>query len=308
LIPDMRLQLQKHILPILVTTPDRVVQCIGSGFITVASGRKAHLVTAAHVVEEMRKVDNPHPKHHASAISEFLPIVHRFELRNARPRAVYFEGKKGHSATIEAAVEMPKVDIALCNISFDDDVGAEVLFTSRLALDTTPVRVGEEVIPIGYSRMATSPLHATEKTGEFNFEAGWESPSARVTAVYLDQGPTGQKGPCFQVNVPFKAGMSGGPIVSWDERAPYVRGFVMQGEERVEPARDNEAAPFALAGMIWPLMLMPVDLPRPDGSLHRERSLLDLEREGTIIDKGRAHDHVQCTRGGNLQITSARWE
>jgi hypothetical protein len=130
----------------------------------------------------------------------------------------------------------------------------------------------------------------------------------RVTRVYPEGGPTGQKGPCFQVDIPFKAGMSGGPVFTWDEKGPSVRGFVMIGEQRMNDTDNSTGIPVALAGMIWPLMLMPVDLPSEDGSLMRERCLLDLEREESVIDKGRASLHVRYTRGENLQILNASWE
>lgn len=55
-------------------------------------------------------------------------------------------------------------------------------------------------------------------------------------------------------------------------------------------------------------MLMPVDMPHPNGELRSERCLLDLEREGAVIDKGRARDHVKYVRGKDLQIVRACWE
>ena len=51
-----------------------------------------------------------------------------------------------------------------------------------------------------------------------------------------------------------------------DVLEPYVRGFIMQGEERMDEGDQNPAR-FALAGMIWPLLLMPVDLPDSRGNI-----------------------------------------
>ena len=307
-----RLELQKHVLPILVTLPGGIVECIGTGFIIFTKGRHAHLITAAHVIDEIRKIDSPHPKHHLSTPKILLPEVHRFELKRAKPRAIYFDGTTVHVAIIEAAMEMAKSDIALCSIRLNDNVGSGVAFASRFALDTTPVGVEEPIIAIGYAAMKTKPIHTTEEWLEFAFEAGWACDRGKVTAVYSDRGPTGQKGPCFAVDIPFKGGMSGGPVFTWDEKAPYVRGFVMMGEERSDVAsnrdRERDSVPFSLAGLIWPLMLMPVDMPYPNGTLRSERCLLDLEKEGAIIDRGRAHDHVKYARGSDLQIVRAHWE
>jgi hypothetical protein len=299
-----RVQLQKHILPIVVTFLDGSVDCIGTGFISVANGKQAHLITAAHVMEEIRKIDDPYPKHHLSMPKDFRTAVYRFELKHAKPRALYFDGKAAHVANIAASIEMPKVDIALCSIRLDET--SDATFTSRFVLDSSPVTVGEKVIAIGYARMRTRALNSTAEWIERAFNASWICPKGEVTAVYPKEGPTGQKGPCFQVSIPFGGGMSGGPVFTWDERGPYVRGFVMMGEDRIENSADE--APFALAGMVWPVLLMPVDLPNPNGSLRRERCLLDLEQEGVIIDKGNGHLHVKIVRGENLQITSALWE
>jgi hypothetical protein len=137
-----RLGLQKHILPILATFADGSVDCIGTGFITYANGRQAHLVTAAHVIEEIRKIDNPDLIRNLSIPNILRRILYRFEIKHARPRAIYFDGTTAHAATIEAAVEMAKVDLALCSIRFDDNAASEAAFTSRFALDTTPEREG----------------------------------------------------------------------------------------------------------------------------------------------------------------------
>ena len=299
---ELRIELQKHVLPIVVALPDGCIECIGTGFISFANGRQAHLVTAAHIIDQIRRIDRPRSRHDPSTPDVFRTIVYRFELKQANPKAIFFDGSTAHAATIEAAVEMSKTDIALCSIRLDESVPPNVCFTSRLVFDTTPIVKGESIIPIGYAPMKARCLSSTE----FAFDANWNSNKGNVVEVYANGGPTGQKGPCFAVDVPFKAGMSGGPVFTWDDRVPYVRGFVMKGEERIVDNAD--VTPFSLAGMIWPLMLMPVDLPNRDGSLRSERCLLDLEREGSLIDKGNAHDHVRLTRGDDLQIASARWE
>jgi hypothetical protein len=302
-----RIDLQKHILPILVTLPDGNINCVGTGFVSVANGRQAHFVTAAHVLDEIRKIDNPHPKHHPSMPDIMRPVLYRSELKCAKPRAIYFDGTSAHIAAIEAAVEMSKVDVALCSIRFNDDVPSDIAFTSRFAFDSAPIKTDETIVAIGYARMNAAQLPTTNAQAEYAFRASWVCNKGKVTAAYPKQGPTGQKGPCFEVDIPFLGGMSGGPVFTWNEKGPFVRGFVMMGEDRIEEG-DHGPVSFALAGMIWPLMLMPVGLPNSQGSLSSARCLIDLEQEGIIIDKGRAHDHIKCQRDTNLQIVSAHWE
>jgi hypothetical protein len=60
---SLRVALQKLVLPI-ISTDQGNNHCIGTGFLPVANGRHAHMVTAAHVMDKLRKLDNPYPRHH----------------------------------------------------------------------------------------------------------------------------------------------------------------------------------------------------------------------------------------------------
>jgi hypothetical protein len=82
-VPELRRELQKLILPILVTHLDGAVTCIGTGFLIVVNGRQALMVTAAHNIDCIRKIENPHRAHHPSTL--FRVEKHRFELHKTRP-------------------------------------------------------------------------------------------------------------------------------------------------------------------------------------------------------------------------------
>jgi hypothetical protein len=91
-------------------------------------------------------------------------------------------------------------------------------------------------------------------------------------------------------------------VLPWDERRAVcsggpsgeivVRGVVSSGD---------------LASMIWQILLMPVSLPKPDGNI-TGRTLLDLERAGVLIDRGRGSDHVHVERGPDGQVIAASWQ
>jgi hypothetical protein len=308
-VPELRRELQKLILPILVTHIDGTVTCIGTGFLIVVSGRRALMVTAAHNVDCVRKIENPHPAHHLSTL--FRVEKHRFELHKTRPRAMYYHsGKEAHKALIEASVEMPNADVALCRIKFEDDVPNDVEFQTRFGIDTSPVCINDQVIAIGYSPMKTRSIEQTGNTIEHAFEARWQSPKGKVTAVYPIAGPRGrsQASPCFELDVSLLPGMSGGPVMTWTEGvdgAPYVRGVARS--DLGQASAGTEPTPTALASMLWPLMMMPISLPDEDGAISGE-TLLDLQREGEIIDRGNASAHVKFIRGENGQVTAAYWE
>jgi hypothetical protein len=113
---QLRQQLQKLIMPILATRRDGKVKCIGTGFLIVTDGRQALMVTAAHNFDWIRKIDNLNLAYYPSVPESFRPEIYRFELRNTKPRAMYYSGGKAHKALIEATVQMTKADLALCSI------------------------------------------------------------------------------------------------------------------------------------------------------------------------------------------------
>ena len=97
----------------------------------------------------------------------------------------------------------------------------------------------------------------------------------------------------FQRGVMFCHGMSGGPVCSGGPTGEIVvRGVVSFAD---------------MASMIWQILLMPVSLPTPDGNI-AARTLLDLEREGVLIDRGRGSDHMHVERGPEGQVISASWQ
>jgi len=144
---SLRTELQKLILPVLTSNVDRTVTCIGTGFVIVANGRQAHMITAAHVMKKVREIENPHPTHHPTTPEIFLPVRYRYELHRAKPRALYYDEAKGaHGALIEASLGMTKADLELCSIRFQDDVPEDVQFLTRFGLDTSPVGYSHSVM------------------------------------------------------------------------------------------------------------------------------------------------------------------
>jgi len=88
---------------------------------------------------------------------------------------------------------------------------------------------------------------------------------------------------------------------------PLVRGVVRSDETRAAEPTSADPASAALVSMIWPIMLLPVSLPSRNGTISG-RTLLDLQREGTIIDRGNACKHIQCSRNEKGQVTAAHWQ
>ena len=105
------------------------------------------MVTAAYNMDYVRKIEDPYLADHPTIPDFFRLEKHKFELHKARPRAMYYHsGSEAHKALIEASVEMPKAGLALCSVRFEDDVPGDIQFETRLAIDTSPIRVNEPII------------------------------------------------------------------------------------------------------------------------------------------------------------------
>jgi hypothetical protein len=110
------------------------------------------------------------------------PVTYRHELSKAQPRVLYYDEVNGaHRAVIQATVEMPKADLALCKIAFPDDVPPNVQFATRLVLDSAPVEFGERIFVIGYFKMR---IERTGNEGNYKFNGQWLLRSGSVTKVF----------------------------------------------------------------------------------------------------------------------------
>lgn len=293
--------MQTLVLPIVTIDTDGTAVCCGTGFVIVALGRKALMVTATHVFADVKRVERKRARHRESTPDFFRPVEFRTELVRVRPLVYFAHPNRGaFPALIEATLEMPNADLCLCSIRFRDHVPDDIKFITRFGLDTTPMSVGERVVAFGYAQMTNVTRCIVDGMIEHSFDAIWCSQTGDVTNVFPEQGPPPRKYPSFQINVRIPHGTSGGPVISQGaDGHPYVRGVVSSGSDWSDEA---------LASMLWPIMTMPTSLPQTDGTLECGQTLLDLQREGTIIDRGNASKHIRCTRGENGQVISACWE
>jgi hypothetical protein len=78
-----RAELWQTVLPILLEGEDGSMEVVGTGFVVLANGRQAHLVTAGHVCKEIQRRDRP-LRSHPTALPDFIPTEYRVELRHAR--------------------------------------------------------------------------------------------------------------------------------------------------------------------------------------------------------------------------------
>ncbi len=193
------------------------------------------------------------------------------------------------------------IDIGTCVAQMEPWVPEHLDFRFGLALDTSPVRIGEKVMALGYPQMEFDgdPYADNAFSGQFHF------PQGTVTEVFPSAGPTGQKAPCFSIDARLPHGMSGGPVVTEDGAGNvFVRGIVrsdFSGSDPLEPLGS------ALVTSIWPLLILPFRPPTETGEIDWTQSLLEMERRGTLIDKAKGHQRIEIRRDGEGKLMFAKY-
>jgi hypothetical protein len=274
-----RAELWQAVLPILFEGEDGSMEVVGTGFVVLANGRQAHLVTAGHVCQHIQSRDRP-PRSHPTALSDFIAPEYRVELRHVRPFVIYRHPTRGACrVSIEAWMDLKEADLALCSIRFGELIPPDVLFEKRFPLDTRPVGKGEPICALGYAEGKIHPVDGGVEA--WTFGGLWRQVSGTVVDPAPEFRLPGMTAARFKCDVTFCHAMSGGPVCSGGPSGEIVvRGVVSSGD---------------LAFMIWQLLLMPASLPTTGGNI-TGRTLLDLEREGALIDRGRGSDHVHVER------------
>lgn len=282
--------LWQTVLPIIVENEDGSMEVVGTGFVIRANGRQATLVTAGHVVSHIQKLERPNSRANPSTPPFFLAPEYRFELHRVKPFALYRHPTRGNCRVlIEACLELKQTDLALCSIRFNEISQSNMEFDAAMALDTRPVERGEKICALGYALAEMQSNGA----GIWSYSAEWRQVSGTVAQTSPELKLPGLTTDRFQCDAEFEHGLSGGPVCSaGPDNTIVVRGVVSSGDQ---------------ASMIWQILLMPVSVPRPDGNIVG-RTLLDLEREGLIVDRGRGSEHVSVTRDLRGQVSSAGWQ
>jgi hypothetical protein len=179
-------------------------QLIGTAFVIHIEGSRGIAISAAHCFEEVRKILNPAPAHHSSALPEFLPAPKELDLKHMR--ALYGHGGKTVDCTIESAIWDRDTDFAVLTVVAPEDDPA--LFKLFLLDDTVPA-VGDEVSMIGFGEMKSTPDINDPTRGPIQRRLVIRI--GHVEEVY-PQGHYMLKAPCVQTSIAVFSGMSGGIV------------------------------------------------------------------------------------------------
>lgn len=245
--------LNRGLVSLLAFNPHRSPKLIGTAFVISAQDRVAVAATAAHNFRGIIDVQNPHSRHHPSALPEFLPRQDVLRLDAWSVMAMVVEGRKIGLCPLGWVVFDEKSDIACFSIvqSIADD---PALFRSNFELECEAPDIGDEVAVLGYSRMRVLNEFQDGSGGEtFSVRRQLVFRRGRVTQAY----PNGHllcRGACVETSIPVFPGMSGGPVFKIGRpNAPMKPfGIVSSDIDGVDDKFDRTAQGASIAALLRP--------------------------------------------------------
>jgi hypothetical protein len=306
-----KVALQQVILPVLVATPSGGLIHLGSAFVIAVLGRQALLMTAAHVLQEAVRLDENRPKHHPSALPEFVDSAIKKQLRHTGKVYVAYRESEGqsHLACAGQTYINDPSDIALLAVEFASDIPDNVNFRSRLTLDSSPPVIDTPIISAGYgdSKMDHS---SDPKTGlsSARFHHTLDYRHGQVTELLGREDPSFSFGPGFRINTAISSGMSGGPVL--DKRGGervVACGINMRDMSLIDSNGTSGSGVRATCLALWPAMAITVEHAEIDG-VTRPARLLELVTRGFVSDLGDPARHVKGVPDPGVTQFSIAWK
>lgn len=196
---------------LLAFGPDRSPTLIGTGFIVGAYGNRALVFSAAHNLHEgVKKVQEPNPLHHLSALREFLPGFDEIALDQKVLRGIYVANGRVEVCVIHGVLWNTATDIALMLLA-PQDIANETVFRTHLQLEDYSPRIGDEVCMLGYADMTVDECVKDDRFEMFTAKSRLILRAGRIKGVH-SEGHILCRGPCVETTIPVFGGMSGGPV------------------------------------------------------------------------------------------------
>lgn len=306
-----KVALQQVILPVLAIVPIGRLVHFGSAFVVAALGRQALLMTAAHVIREAVQLDGNRPKHHSSSLPEFLsPWITNQPLRAVKLHVLYRENEaNGHLAKVTNTYINDPSDIALLAVEFGSDIPGNVLFHSRLTLDSSPPVVGTPIISAGYgdSKMELS-CNPNSNLSKAIFHHTLDYRHGTVTELLGSTDPSFRHGPGFRINTAISSGMSGGPVLDkrYGERV-VVCGINTSDISLIDTKGVSGSGVRATCQVLWPAMAITVEHAEI-GGVTRPARLLELVTHDFVSDIGDPARHVEGVPKPGVTEFSIAWK
>ncbi len=229
---------------LLVIQNDLSPKLVGTGFLITADGTRATAVTAAHCFDQIRRLLEPHSRHHLSALTEFLPAPKELNLRQVK--ALYESDGNAFACSIEQAYWDTATDLGVFTLLAPKE--APDLFRTFFWIDDKVPLVGEDVAVIGFANMDVNWTDSDSRRGTMQRRLALRV--GRVEGVY----PVGYhmlKTPCIEMTIPVFSGMSGGLIARFGELGTQIQpfGFVSHAPDP-QPLHDRSQSGHSMGAIL----------------------------------------------------------
>ena len=285
---------RRTIVPIVATFAFPNIEPIGTACIIYAEGKKAIALTAAHNFDAIARLDRPYETYHPTTPQEFRPVYRNIVFNNLTPRVVYQFDERGTTCTprISQAYTVLPLDIAVLILRIPDTIPGDPVFSEKLPIDSSPPTAGSPIKVIGYWNMSADPIEVGPSTANTTrLTISMAQRNGNITGAF-PSGLRNKRWPCFQCSTAFDSGMSGAPILDTSGEQ-HVVGIASSDSSLTSSFVASGAD--AVASMLWPAMTIKLGNENLGGM--NGPTLLDLAREGLIVDRGMPHQHIQLFPG-----------
>jgi len=229
---------------IIVIDDNLLPHLVGTGFIISAQQSHATAISAAHCLEEIRKILHPNPKHNLSTPTEFLPPPNTIDF--SRIKALYRFPTGPQICPLQIGVWDERSDIAAFNIIAPNP--HTNTFEKHVLIENHTPEVGDEVALLGFGKMKMEANKDDPRKGTIR-----QTLTMRVGRV-LSIHPAGSfmlRGPCFETSAAIYSGMSGGIVARSPSRGAEIRaiGFISHAPDP-QPNTDQRQSGHSMAGLI----------------------------------------------------------
>jgi hypothetical protein len=230
-------QWEEALFTIAASTEAGELRVMGTGFVVLAGPAYCFVISAAHVFEEVQRLQRGPSRSHRSTLPEFAPAPKPIDLSLQKV------------VTITRKEDGRAVFCALAGVAFDSNgdfgiaeirpqVGQESEFPLReILLDDRVPQIGELVCIASYADLSCT----TDDSEKFVVT---RTPIVRVGKV-LDVFPEGHRlcrGPCFETSIPVYSGMSGSPVFWYSPGAPLAAvGLVCSDPDEDGPHKNDRS-------------------------------------------------------------------
>ena len=202
----------------------RLPHVVGTAFAIRCDGKRAVCVSAAHVFDEVRRLQGFRPRHAGSALPEFLPPPPEVNLDPRVLRVVCMRSGAPAAAIVDGLAFDERRDIAFFSLRLGGGT-EEDLDVAPLAEEKGAPAVGDLVCVLSLQDQGVLRAERFNEREEY-FEIG-RTAVLRCGRV-LAHHPHGHrlcKGPCIETTIPVFSGMSGGPALYYGEPGMPMRAF-----------------------------------------------------------------------------------